>query len=234
MEKINWLRNTDDKELQQAARKKIEALQAFENEAPAIYIVHNLQDQSVVYMSERGLKVLRVTLDQIRLPHADYHQQFFNPEDAAIYVPKILVLVERNKPDEWVTFFQQVRPSANEEWVWYLSSTKIFLLDKQNKPLLLLTMTAPIDSKHHITTKVERLQQELNFLHHYQHVFAELTRREKEILKLMALGKNSQEIADDLHISETTANTHRRNIRKKINAQTPYEVTRFAQAFDLI
>jgi DNA-binding CsgD family transcriptional regulator len=50
----------------------------------------------------------------------------------------------------------------------------------------------------------------------------------------MALGHSSMEIAGNLHISETTANTHRRNIRRKINANSIYDITRFAQAFDLI
>jgi DNA-binding CsgD family transcriptional regulator len=50
----------------------------------------------------------------------------------------------------------------------------------------------------------------------------------------MALGINSNVIAGKLHISEATANTHRRNVRRKINAQNNYDITRFAQAFDLI
>lgn len=45
-------------------------------------------------------------------------------------------------------------------------------------------------------------------------------------------------IADDqpvarLHISEKTAQT-RRNIKAKLNAQSNYDITQFAQAFDLI
>ena len=50
----------------------------------------------------------------------------------------------------------------------------------------------------------------------------------------MALGFNSSEIAGKLHISENTAATHRRNIKKKLNAESNYEITIFAQAFDLI
>ena len=50
----------------------------------------------------------------------------------------------------------------------------------------------------------------------------------------MALGHSSSEIAEKLHISEATASTHRRNIRIIIKAETSYDITRFAQAFDLI
>lgn len=54
------------------------------------------------------------------------------------------------------------------------------------------------------------------------------------MLKFMALGKNSTEIAAIFHISEKTAVTHRRNIRSKLNAQTNYDLVCYAQAFDLI
>lgn len=106
--------------------------------------------------------------------------------------------------------------------------------DNNSKPLLTLTMAVPIDAKHHITIKVERLIQENNFLRQNHHIFATLTKREKEILRSMALGFNSNEIAEQMSISEATAKTHRRNIRKKIGAHSAYDVTSFAQAFNLL
>ena len=44
-----------------------------------------------------------------------------------------------------------------------------------------------------------------------------LTRREKEILKFIALGENNEKIADKLHISTLTVKTHVSNIYRKIN-----------------
>jgi len=220
--------------LREDINQKLTELQACEKIIPGIFIVHDLLNESIVYMSERGLRKLGTTLEEIRLPSSEYHNRYFNPEDLPSYVPKVFGLVERNDSDEMVTFFQQVRSSPKEDWTWYLSSTKIFMRDKEGKPLMTLTMAVPIDSKHHITTKVERLLQENKFLREHQHLFTSLTNREKEILRLMALGMNSNEIAERLHISEKTASTHRRNIRSKLNAQTNYDITRFAQSFDLI
>jgi DNA-binding CsgD family transcriptional regulator len=127
-----------------------------------------------------------------------------------------------------------VRPSDEQDWTWFSSSTKVFLRDNEGNPVLTITIAIPIDPKHFFTAKVEKLLQENNFLRSSKHVFASLTKREKEILRLMALGYNSTEIGVQLHISNTTAATHRRNIRSKLNAQTNYDITRFAQAFDLI
>jgi DNA-binding CsgD family transcriptional regulator len=95
-------------------------------------------------------------------------------------------------------------------------------------------MALPVDAQHHMVAKAERLLEENNFLRANYHVFDSLTAREKEILKLMAMGFSSTQMAKKLNISELTANTHRRNIKNKLNVESNYDITRYAQAFDLI
>lgn len=46
-----------------------------------------------------------------------------------------------------------------------------------------------------------------------------LTRREKEVLELIAAGHTNQEIADKLFISYTTVDTHRKNLLQKFEAK---------------
>ena len=48
----------------------------------------------------------------------------------------------------------------------------------------------------------------------------QLTRREREIVALVALGATGREIADDLHISHDTVRTHVRNAMTKLNARS--------------
>lgn len=220
--------------MEKTIEKKISALTTVENDIPGVIIIHDIRDASVVYMSKRGLEQLNVTLDDLKKLGPDYNEQFFNPEDARDYVPKIMGLIERNNNDESISYFQQVRLSAQADWVWHASSTRIFFRNDNGQPLLTITISIPIDASHHLSNKVERLLQENTFLKKYKDVFSGLTNREKEVLKLMAMGCNSSEIADRLFISESTASTHRRNIKSKLNAKNNYDITLFAQAFDLI
>ena len=55
-----------------------------------------------------------------------------------------------------------------------------------------------------------------------------LTNREKEILKLIAGGLISKEIADRLYISVNTVNTHRQRIIEKLNVSNTYEAIKYA------
>ncbi|MGD8110684.1 LuxR C-terminal-related transcriptional regulator [Vibrio sp. TRT 21S02] len=50
-------------------------------------------------------------------------------------------------------------------------------------------------------------------------VYANLTKREKEIIRLLGHGASNLQIADELFVSENTVKTHLHNIFKKINAK---------------
>ncbi|WP_394125886.1 LuxR C-terminal-related transcriptional regulator [Vibrio hepatarius] len=49
--------------------------------------------------------------------------------------------------------------------------------------------------------------------------YANLTKREKEIMRLLGHGASNVQIADELFVSENTVKTHLHNIFKKINAK---------------
>jgi DNA-binding NarL/FixJ family response regulator len=55
-----------------------------------------------------------------------------------------------------------------------------------------------------------------------------LTRREKEILKLVAEGKKSAEIAEALYISPHTVRRHRSNIMGKLNIKSLADLVKYA------
>ncbi|MNT99653.1 DNA-binding transcriptional activator SdiA [compost metagenome] len=50
----------------------------------------------------------------------------------------------------------------------------------------------------------------------------------------MALGKTSLETAEQLFIAQTTVETHRKNIKQKLNTNSYYEICQYARAFDLV
>lgn len=55
-----------------------------------------------------------------------------------------------------------------------------------------------------------------------------LTQSEREILRLIALGKSTKEIASERFSSIHTITTHRKNIFRKLEVNSVYEATRYA------
>lgn len=59
-------------------------------------------------------------------------------------------------------------------------------------------------------------------------VFSILTEREREVLQLIAEGKNTKEIAFSLHVSVKTIETHRKRIMDKLGIHSIAELTKYA------
>ena len=61
-----------------------------------------------------------------------------------------------------------------------------------------------------------------------------ITKREKEILKLLLSGKGNKEIAEALDISKRTAEVHRFNLMKKLKVKNLMELSNKATEFSLL
>ena len=61
-----------------------------------------------------------------------------------------------------------------------------------------------------------------------------LSEREREVLRLLALGHTNQEIAKLLYISVRTAETHRAHIMRKLDLSSRAELVRYALAEGLL
>jgi len=61
-----------------------------------------------------------------------------------------------------------------------------------------------------------------------------LSEREREVLRLLALGHTNQEIAEQLYISVRTAESHRSHIMQKLRLTTRAELVRYALTHGLL
>ncbi|MEO6150896.1 MAG: helix-turn-helix transcriptional regulator [Mucilaginibacter sp.] len=216
------------------AIEKINDFAPYAEQMPGVVIIHQVGVFNVVYMTTNGLRQLGVTLQELREMGVEYYPRFFNIEDMEGFIPKMESLLTNNDPKEYFSFFQQVKINTKTDWTWHISSVRIFMQDEEGKPYLSITTAIPIDRMKHIEAKAERLLEENMFLKKHSKAFATLSKREQIILKLVAIGKSSPEIAQELFISSETVQTHRRNIKQKLGISTGYEFTEYARAFDLI
>ncbi|WP_223649381.1 helix-turn-helix transcriptional regulator [Hymenobacter psoromatis] len=221
---------TTDQRIQQRIDQLAPAADFF----PGPVFVHDLRTGGIAYMSQVGLTALGTTLPALRALGSGFQERYLPPRDAAEHGPRLAALLAPGSNHEQVSFLQQLRAGAGQEATWYLSTVRIFLRDEAGRPLLALTVACPLHPLSHVAPKVARLLDEHVFQRQKESLFAQLTRRERQILQLLAQGKNSVSIANELFISANTVITHRRNINAKLHPETQHELARFAYAFDLV
>jgi DNA-binding CsgD family transcriptional regulator len=222
--------------LQPTFEQKLNIFSECAEAMPGVVIIHELREKDfkTVYMSSRGLYQLGVSLEELSKMGSKYHDRFFNNEDMEGFIVKLRKLLQKKDPKETFTFFQQVKFKDRQEWVWHIGSIRIFHQADDGSATHLVTVVFPVDRMKHIENKAERLLKENMFFKENLSKFLSLGKRAKEVLKLVALGKSSADIAKELHISIETVHTHRKNIKKKLNISNNFEFTEYARAYDLI
>jgi DNA-binding CsgD family transcriptional regulator len=219
---------------EQRIHQQLTQIAALADCLPGVVIVLNHDCRQVLYMSARGLAQLGTTLPEVTALGEAYYARYFNPDEAHEYVPRVVELLERNDLSYAVSFFQQVRTGPQGCFELHLSTARVLLQGQQGQPLLTICLSCRIEPHSHITTKVQRLLDENAFLRAHAVRFAGLTKRERQVLAGISRGLSSGELADMLFLSPQTVDTHRRNLRQKLQVSSAFELGQYARAFDLI
>lgn len=215
-------------------KKKINSFTPYAEMMPGVIVIHQLKPFIPCYMTSRGMELIEITQKELTQIGTDYHRKFFNNEEMDDIIKKFCLLIDNKDSQKTFTFFQQVRIKGKEDWVWHISSSRIFHQDPTGKTTHIVTVAIPIDQLHHIPNKAKRFLAENEFFRTNLKKYLSLGSRGKEVLRLVALGKSSAEIAKELHISVETVNTHRKLLKQKLDIKSNYDFTIYAQAFDLI
>lgn len=128
--------------------------------------------------------------------------------------------------------------NAHNKYVRLIEQHQILELDKSGQIWLMLSF---VDISPNQETADGIKSQLLNFrtgniipVEPIQRVQLELTKREKEILKLVKKGYLSKEISGKLSISVHTVNTHRQRVLEKLGANNSMEAVIFATKYGLV
>lgn len=201
---------------------------------PGAIMVHDFNEFKVTYMNDWGCERLNHSKEEINEMGEAYYTKFFKPEELKKFRAGMIDLFTRKDETELYSFFHQVKTEPRGEWNWYFAIVKYLRrAGIQNGGELILT-AHPVSGMGNMVNKVVRKLDENEYVIRNFKKFTLLSKREKEIITLLALGNNNAQISDAFFISLHTVKTHRKNIIKKLGFSSFAQLVRFAVAFDMI
>lgn len=127
-------------------------------------------------------------------------------------IPEVDEFIKKNTADvKIISIFNSPIPDDGNELILSVFDSKSVLLNK-------------------LRNQVKSVQQSVN----QQDASEELSDREKDVLKKVALGKTNKEVANELFISTHTVISHRKNITRKLGIKTISGLTVYAILNQLI
>ena len=201
---------------------------------PGIVVIHEIENFAPLFMNSNGLNLIGLTLEELKKVGKDYQKRFLNEDFMKDYLIFLRKMIREKNDDESYNFFHQVQLREYEEYEWYVSAIKVFHKDPQGDPTHTMTIAFPLGDFEHIPQKAERMLDESLFLKRNRKKFQSLGSRGREVLRLVAMGKTSAEIAEELNVSPDTVNSHKKVVKQKLGISSTYEFTKYARSFDLI
>lgn len=159
----------------------------------------NDSDPIRVIISHEEITALKLIEEELRISKNELESQKINLEEANIALKVLL----RQRDEDKHEMEQKVLANIKDLVFPYIEKLK----------------RAPLRAKD--LTNVDIIENHLNevispLLQHLSHLSILLTPQEMQIASLVKDGKTSKEIADVLHVSETTVHFHRKNLRNKL------------------
>ena len=172
----------------------------------------------------------------------DYFWSRFHPDDINLWIKCLQDLMQftmNNLSDEQrlrmsYTWNYRIR-NAKGKYITIIQNTTPLQFDKAQKPIVGLAHYTVLDCDAHMdicaSAKFLNANNEYETLFYKNessnHLLNIISNRERDIIRLLITKNTSKEIASNLNISKHTVDTHRRNILKKLNLSSTFELTQY-------
>ena len=203
------------------------------------FCIINTHERTFEYISKNFFTCTGINPKELETNGMKYYWSRIHPEDIEIWLKALNELMEFTlneipaKDRILLNYTHNYRlKNGQGDYVNVIQNTSPLGFDSQMKPIIGLAHYTVIHQQIEmpITASVKMLNNNNEYETKYfnnmsQKLFSNgISNRERDIIRLLVLNHSSKAIAEKLHISSKTVNTHRRNILKKLNITSTGEL----------
>lgn len=178
-----------------------------------------------LWINKRTAEITGCTVEELNeMGIEEFQKRFNHPDDADLFEESKKYLIDR-EIGYATTIFRQKDKDGN--WLKVIGSNKVSKWSPEGFPLEAVNCAIVISEELSGYTKIEDLLKENAILKHKLKL-KDLTRREFEIIRQIAGGFSTKQIADKENISFHTVEAHRKNIMRKLAVNNLADLVRFA------
>jgi DNA-binding CsgD family transcriptional regulator len=211
------------------SQKELEFLRKIIDKSPAIMGIQEISDPDDpttnhnLWTNHKGLEFLGYSREELDALGHILFIETMHPDDMEM----IGIAMNKMGIDENISYggVYRLRPKG-KDFKWVIGSIIPFE-SRNGKPWRFLNVTLDIDGMKDTQNQIIALTREIRQLKN-QIKINTLTRREKQIIGLIASGWTDKEIGKRVYISPSTAKTHRNNIHRKLGLKNTAAIVQFA------
>ena len=219
--------------------KKVIELDEFLPYSSTFFCITNTQTLSFEYISKNMKSCLGLDKTLLKQKGMRYFWSRMHPDDVEGWLAALNELM--NYTVNEISIEQRTRmnytwnyrfKNSKDQYVNVIQNTTPIEFDMENKPIIGMAHYTVLNSniKMDVCASAKWLNDNNEYETRYFNNFSQklltngVSNRERDIIRLLVLNYSSKEIAEKLHISSNTVDTHRRNILKKLNISSTGEL----------
>ncbi|MEX2477891.1 MAG: helix-turn-helix transcriptional regulator [Gracilimonas sp.] len=200
------------------------------NQSPFGVHLNDAKTLEVLHVNKKLTEVIGFHNNEIKEMGMEYLENYLHPDTLSNVAKFLPPIYENMNSHETYPFLQHVLLHDCKDFSPLITFSKTTSF--QNGLVVCLSLR-PGDFEN-MSPKMEQVVEMDSFkLKHFKR-FQQLSEREVEVLTLLANGKNNPRIAKELYLSRHTVETHRKNIKRKLDLKNFRDLMRYAIAFDLV
>ncbi|WP_370086900.1 helix-turn-helix transcriptional regulator [Ekhidna sp.] len=208
----------------------LEMIKELDKVLPGMIHLNNKNDIGLEFCGRELERIFDLNNEEIIKDGFNNLMKIAHPETVQDLAGEIIEYFKEKEHSDQMSFFQRLKDDVNDDkFKWWFTTTKGF-----GDSSSLLSLSFDIKSTIKIGNQLHKLLDDNLFIRKNFTKFSRLTKREKEVLKFLAIGKTGPEISEILFISKNTVRTHRQRIFEKLQVKTFTELHQFAFHFDLL
>lgn len=192
--------------------------------AGLMYIIDRMSDCSYKYVEDKASLLCQLPQDEPCVVIIDFTLFDFND------ISELMIVAQRFRQAHWLLFSEDLSIDFARQ---IAAESYSFSIVMKESPLTEIREAIQYAVKGH-RFFCQRIAEMLITVPSIQEEKVKLTKTETEILKCMALGMTTKEIAEKRFSSFHTVNTHRKNIFRKLGVNTVHEATKYALRAGLV
>jgi len=209
--------------------EKILSLSDLEDLIPGWFHLNSPRDFSLLGVGNKLCTYFQIDEATIYREGFEFLKKVTCPETQKTAIPTLTRLVQNNDESHVAGFFQRLKRDPDDSYEIFYTTSKLL-----SKEACIISVTNRLRDLNEMYPKIEKVFEDNLILKKYYTRFSRLSKREKQVLMLVASGYSSREISEQFYISLLTVNKHRQNLIRKLEVRRVAELIKIARAFNLI
>ena len=224
--------NKDELDAENAGLKeKINFYEELLDKLPGLIYINEVGKAGVensmrnVYLNRYAVEITGYSREEADSLGSEYFRKVLHPDDYEVINQSVDLLL---KIDSDIIYggAYKFKPKG-KDYIWMLARTRVFKRKADGTPYQYLNTAIQLDEEFHAQNQIYALLKENRRLVNEINVL-KLTKREREVLKLLADGHSAKKISHKLNVSESTVISHRKNMLKKLKMHSIASLVNFA------